>query len=178
MVGVQIFVIKHFGADLQNDQLFPMNESHVRATEAVMDYLGLISTINLPLYALSGYLTYKNLKQYNFTEHLIFSSYIWGFYNIVTTIFTLPIIFLPSEFGLLTLLPVPLSIFHIFYGYHRIFNLSWGRSVLKAFIYLIISSIQFFILFVFLVVIIVFVLLQFFPEYLESIKAFSNGSSL
>jgi len=170
LVGLQVFILKRFGTDGNNDDLFQLSESQVKSIEAIMDYTGLFSTLNLPIYALAGYLVYKNLRTFNFTEHFIFSLYIWGFYNIITTIFTLPIVILPSEFGLLTLLPILFNIFHVFYAYKRIFRLSLGRSFLKAVFYSFIVSTLFFFLIIIAIIIVGLFLVNFFPEYLEAFK--------
>ncbi|MGB5982242.1 MAG: DUF3667 domain-containing protein [Nonlabens sp.] len=170
-VGVQIFIFKNFGNDSSTSGLFVPNEAQTKMFEAILDYTGLLSTLNLPLYALVGYWVYKNLRIYNFTEHFIFHTYIWGFYNIVTTILVVPIIVLPAEWAMLSFLAFPLSVIHVFYAYHRVLKTSLDRTMVKAVVYILVFSVVLIILLLVAIVLGTIVVVKFFPELIESFKA-------
>jgi len=135
-----------------------------------MDYVGLIGTINLPIYALVAFIVYKNCRKYNFTEHLILLVYIFGFFNIYSSILTVIGVYLGVDFVFISLILSPLPFFHMFYAYHKIFEISLQRSILKAVFYFLLSGLIYSIVIVVMSLLVAFIIAEFYPEFIESLK--------
>ena len=170
LIGVQIFFIKNFTEQSLIGNADGAPEALMNVMDKMFDYIGLIGTVNLPIYALVGYLIYRNCKRYNFTEHLILSVYVFGFYNIYASILTVIGVYLGGDFGIMSIVLSPLPFLHMFYAYHKIFEISLQRTLLKAIFYVMLSGITYAIVIIIISILFALIVTQFFPEFIESFK--------
>jgi IS4 transposase len=133
------------------------------------DYIGLLTTFFIPVYALTGYLVFIDSRKYNFSEHLVFCIYVFGLLNIFTFLLTPLVIGFEIDYQVISLIITPLSIIQFAWYYKRCFQLDTGQIVLKTFIALIIFQIISVIYLVFFVVIIIGLIFLIQPELLTSI---------
>jgi hypothetical protein len=169
LIGLQIFILKHFAPDTLGFGELKDAESVQTYVGYFYDFIGLLTTFFIPVYALTGYLVFIDSRKYNFSEHLVFCIYVFGLLNIFTFLLTPLVIGFEIDYQVISLIITPLSIIQFAWYYKRCFQLDTGQIVLKTFIALIIFQIISVIYLVFFVVIIIGLIFLIQPELLTSI---------
>lgn len=125
---------KKLGAQLQLKFMDKMAEYMLR-------YFNLIMFMFLPVYALLSKWTFP--KPHNFGEHIVMNAYVYGFTTLFSIIaFLLSIAIHPKIYFFSMLI----YIFYYLYVFKRLYNLSFGKTLLKLIRFLIGFAIMFFII--------------------------------
>ena len=102
-----------------------------KSQKFVLDYLNILTIINLPLYALISWIVFR--KPYNFGEHLVVNSYLQGIGFLFSTVFfCLAIAVHPSLF----FLSLVSTFFMYCYAYKQLYQLGWDGLLLKVLIFI------------------------------------------
>ncbi|WP_158441673.1 DUF3667 domain-containing protein [Nonlabens dokdonensis] len=169
LIGLQIFILKHIAPDTLGFGDLKDAESVQTYVGYFYDYIGLFTTFFIPAYALTGYLVFIDTRKYNFSEHLVFCIYIFGFINILTFLLTPLVIGFTIDYQVISLIITPLTIVQFAWYYKRCFQLNLGQIVLKTLIAMIVFQIISVIYLIFFVVIIIGLTFLIRPELLKSI---------
>lgn len=178
LFGIHIFILKTFYPELLGLDSVKINGNDSKEFLTIIyDYMGLLTSVFIPFYALAGWLAFYK-KKYNFVEHLVLFGYVFGLINIITVLFT-PIVIIGSlnYFTMSSVLSV-FSFLLMGWYYKRVFLLTFWqslwRTLLMTFYYFIIQSI---IVTVLITIIIAGIaLLQ--PELLQELNINLNGEKL
>jgi hypothetical protein len=134
LIGLQIFILKHVAPDTLGISELGEEEDIKTFISYFYDYIGLYTTFFIPAYALTGYIVFLDSKKYNFSEHLIFSIYVFGLLNILTFLFTPFMIGFDIPYMVILLVLTPLTFLQFAWYYKRCFQLSFGQTALKSLI--------------------------------------------
>lgn len=169
LIGLQIFILKHIAPDTLGFGDLKDAESVQTYIGYFYDYIGLFTTFFIPAYALTGYLVFIDIRKYNFSEHLVFCIYIFGFINILTFLLTPLVIGFAIDYQVISLIITPFSIVQFAWYYKRCFQLNLGQIVLKTLIAMIVFQIISVIYLLFFVAIIIGLIYLIQPELLKTI---------
>ncbi|MEO8934387.1 MAG: DUF3667 domain-containing protein [Xanthomarina sp.] len=100
------------------------------------EYQSIILMLMLPLYALLSKVVFFNQKKYNYTEHLVMYIYILSQLTLLLVFPTLICMALGFTLGTLTSYTLLFQIGFTAYCLKRVFNLSFGKIVLKTLLFL------------------------------------------
>ncbi len=172
LLGLQIFLLRQFAPDtLQIESIAKGSDQvFVSVMDTIYDYYGFFNTLNLPIYTLTGYLIYKNLKKYNFTEHFIFNLYVFAILNIIAFLLTIPMLIFQINYGIVGVVLTPVTIIYLFYAYGRSLRLSTWRTLLKAVLYIHLLGLFLGMLILLVVMIGAWYVIRFQPEWIELLK--------
>ncbi len=135
LIGLQIYILKTFFPDILGlEEAFEGEELATNILQFFFDYIGLFTTLFIPIYALNSLIVFLDVKKYNFSEHFIFFIYVFGLINIITALFTPIMIWTSMPYQVFTSIVTVLSIIQITWYYKRCFNLSTSQSILKVLI--------------------------------------------
>ncbi|MGB5982243.1 MAG: DUF3667 domain-containing protein [Nonlabens sp.] len=134
LIGIQLFILKNFSPELLGYNTETTDTFAISVFNYLYDYFGLWTTVLMPAYIITGYLVFMNLKKYNFSEHLIFYVYAFGFSNILFALCTPLLLIFDIEFLILFAMTTVFNLVQITYYYKRVFNLNWSRLILKMII--------------------------------------------
>jgi hypothetical protein len=132
-----------------------------------LQYFNLITFLFLPFYALVSKWTYR--KPNNYGEHIVMNAYLQGFTMYISVItffiamFTHPLVYIGSSL---------LYIVYYLFAFGKLYNHSFGKSILKFFrflIMLVLAIILFLIVIAILLVIVFFIINWLNPEFIKSI---------
>ncbi|WP_105071118.1 DUF3667 domain-containing protein [Nonlabens arenilitoris] len=178
LFGIHIFVLKNFYPELLGFDNISSNEKNAQEYLSYLyDYMGLLTSIFIPFYALTGWVTFYK-RSYNFVEHLVLFGYVFGLINLVTVLLT-PVIIMTSMnyFQMSSILSV-FSFILIGWYYKRIFKLSFWKTVWKTilmtFLYFIVQSV----ITLIIGIIVIAGIVIFYPDLLEGININLNGTQL
>jgi len=179
LFGIYIFILKNFYPELLGLDKIKINDKDLfKYISWLYDYMGLFTTLFLPVYALSGRIVFYK-KQYNFVEHLVLYTYVFSISNIFVFLLT-PICILASvDYNIISAISTLLVLALTFWYYKRIFKISFwsllGKTVLGAIIY----SIFQIVIVVILIIIIIILINWFHPEILKEFNNINlNGTLL
>lgn len=177
IVGLTMFFLKTFYPELLGlDQI--KGKEGIEFFNLFYDYLGVLTTIFIPIYVLTGWLVFIDKRYYNFVEHLILYVYAFGLINILTGLFC-PFMFLfHIKFSVFSLPSFFISIFLLSWYYKRIFKLTFWQTILRTFIASIVYSILQLIATVIIVGVIVLITYLINPDILQNLNFEINGTNL
>jgi hypothetical protein len=178
LFGAHVFILKNFYPELLGlDALTLKNENGAEYLSKFFDYIGILTSLFLPFFALAGWLVFYN-KKYNFVEHMVLFAYAFGIINIISFLST-PIAIATSlhYFDISSMLSI-LSLVLIAWYYKRIFKLSFWNTVLKASL---LTTVYFIIQIIITVIfaLVLFILIKWLhPEFLEKLNFNINGKTM
>lgn len=178
LFGLHIFILQNFYPELLGLDVIEKENKNIAAYfSKFYDYMGLLTTVFVPFYALCGLLVFYK-KPYNFVEHMVVWSYVFAVVNILTFLSTpLIIAFSFNYFGFSTIFTVIYLILTAWY-YKRIFKLSIGKSILKGILLTISLFVIQTIVFLLAAIIIISLIIWLNPESLEGINMTYFGKKL
>jgi hypothetical protein len=178
LLGAHIFILKNFYPEsLGLDTLTINNKNGAEYISKFFDYMGILTSLFLPFFALAGWLVFHKNK-YNFVEHMVLFAYAFGIINIISFLST-PIVIATSfnYFHISSILSI-LSLVLIAWYYKRIFKLSFWNTVLSASL---LTTVYFIIQIIITVVlaIVLFILIKWLqPEFLRELNFNINGKTM
>lgn len=107
-------------------QLQKQQELNEKIQAFLLKYFNIISFLILPFYTFLAFLVYG--KPYNFGEHLVINAYLQGVSFLVTVFTFLASLFIDPVMYMATL---PISMIYYTFAYGKLYELSFGRSILK-----------------------------------------------
>ncbi|EDP71631.1 hypothetical protein FBALC1_04067 [Flavobacteriales bacterium ALC-1] len=137
--GLSIFLIKKFYIQhLDFSTLFEgvkVSQDIFDATSgSALEYNSLFFSFLIPVLALISWVVFLD-KKYNFTEHIIIYLYTMSLLSIIMVLITqIALLIIPEYFIILSMLTWPLMFAYNCYALKRIFKLSAGNLILKAFV--------------------------------------------
>lgn len=110
-----------------NDSLF-VQELIGKFNNLIGKYFNLFQIIKIPFLSLGTYWLFKKSK-FNFAEHLVINSYIYGYLSIFIIIIGICIWFSSKQMGVVIAV---LSFIYPIYVYFKLFDENFGISILKS----------------------------------------------
>lgn len=108
----------------------------------VFDYQSLIYFLLIPIFALISKIVFYNYKKYNYTEHVVIYLYAYSHVTMALNILYLVCILIYQPLlSYMSLLAIPISILFIAYVLKRLFQLSFGKILLKTLLFLAVGSV-------------------------------------
>jgi len=147
--GLSIFILKKFYIEhIDFSQLFEGFQMHEEAFtgtfDSTLEYNSLFYSLLVPLLAIISWVVFLN-KKYNFTEHIIIYLYSMSLLSIIMVLTGQLVLFIsPQSYFLFGIISWPFMFIYHCYILKRIFKLSIGSLMLKAFI----SLVLFFIVYI------------------------------
>lgn len=138
--GLQLFILNKFYPEVLDLSSIASNgteEIQQKNLDIMMEYQSIVMMLYVPLYAIMSKLVFFNLKQFNYTEHLVIFMYILA----QTSIVSIVIILISAVFGL-TLgtvafaFTLPFQILYSAYCLKRLFRLSLKGIILRTLLFL------------------------------------------
>ena len=125
---------------IASDEVNSMATSVSRYTKLVFEFQGFILLLTIPLLALIARITFWNKRYFNFTEQIVFYLYTYGHSVIVTTPFTIFLVFIvPEAFTYIGFVSLPLMYFYNAYCYKRCFGLDTKTAIMKLLLSLVVA---------------------------------------
>jgi hypothetical protein len=166
--GLLLFVLNKYFPEFMNMSSIAQKgteEFNQKNLEFTQEYQSLLMMLYLPFYALISRLVFLNKKQYNYTEHLVIFMYITAQIALAQFLLIIPLAFIRGiDFGIVSLLLIPLMIVFSAYCLKRLYGLNLGEILLKTMIFLLIL----FIIAIIAMVVMAFLMFKYemFPELL------------
>lgn len=178
LFGLHIFILKNFYPELLGLDSLNAKENNIgEYVSFFFDYMGLLSSIFIPFYALSGWLAFYK-KKYNFVEHLVLYGYVFGLINIIIALFTPVVIAASLNYFKMSSVLSMVSFLLIGWYYKRVFQLTFWKTVWKTILLIILYFIVQTIISLIIGIIIIAGIVVFYPEALESLKINIDGTQL
>lgn len=177
--GLQLYILYKFFPDAMDMSAFTTRggeEFQRKNMSFIQEYQSIIMMLYVPLYALISRIVFLNKKTFNYTEQLVIFMYIQAQISIVSSIFMVLLIMLGMNFGVLSMLTIPLMIAYSAYCLKRLYKLSFMELILKILIFLIVFTIV-----AFIVVIVIFGIMYLtgdLKEMFEAQKAAREAASM
>ena len=133
----QFEVIDDLSPDAQLDakELEEQLAETEKAQRFLLRYYNFFSFLLLPFYTLMAFIIFR--KPYNFGEHLVANAYMQGItFHFSTLFFLLSLVINPA----LNLMGIGAMILYYTYAYGRWYRLSFGKSLLKLLLFLLLLS--------------------------------------
>ncbi|WP_164510842.1 DUF3667 domain-containing protein [Nonlabens xiamenensis] len=176
LIGLQVFLLKRFFPELLGLNGLSDQKNIFQLMNFFYDYMGLLTSIFIPAYALTGWIVFLDIKKFNFAEHIVFYIYVLGWFNIVIAISTPLIMLFNIPYSFMSFLISLFSVVMIAWSYKACFQLNFGQTLLKTlFAILLYGVVQ--LIFILIIISIVMAGLYFFsPETLTDFKIFTSGT--
>ncbi|WP_298318988.1 DUF3667 domain-containing protein [uncultured Aquimarina sp.] len=109
-------------------------ETNKNVQKTILKYFNIMVFLSLPIYTYIAFIVFGR-KRFNYGEHLVINAYIQGFTMVFSVVFFFSGILVQPYFYFLSL---PLAIFYYLFTYKKLYNTSWGVSILKFLKFLVI----------------------------------------
>jgi len=135
--GLQFFILKKFFPDVMQfpENLSDGNQMGASIMNFILEYNSFIYIILIPLYGLLSKIVFKNIKKYNYVEHIVIMGYTMSHLSIALFI---PGIIL-SIFGFnyfdYNYIFVVVMILYNAYCFKKLYQLSLKRIIVKTFVF-------------------------------------------
>jgi hypothetical protein len=156
LTGFQIFILRKFFPESLDLTFLTPDNVPKSATDIdwIYDYLSFFALLNLPIYALISKFTFIKLKKFNYTEHFVIMTYIFGHYAIFNFLILIVNAMLGGNYYLVGNLFNLLLMIYTAYCYKRLYPLTIKQILLRTllffgvliFLLIIASVIQFIVL--------------------------------
>lgn len=168
LVGIQVFLMNTFFKDameLDPDMFNPLaidpktqkdNPFNNMKYEDFNNYQSVYYTLSVPFSAISTYFAYwiAGLRQFNFTEHLVFNLYYSGEVIIINAFLIIGLLCVGVDFMTINYISSALIVVYFFYALMRVFKTSWLMTFAQFLLTMLVLGIVFFIVIVLLVIVI------------------------
>jgi hypothetical protein len=145
--GLTIFLMQKFfdvkmDLDVFNQGINP--EFYQKIMPIAMDFSSLVFILLIPIFGLSGWLTF-NKKRYLFSEYLVIFLYALAQWSIVSFPISLLILIIsPQDYLMFSTIMLPLMIIYSIYVMQRISNFSKAQFIFRMLLFLILAIIGYF----------------------------------
>ena len=135
--GLQFFILNKFFPNVMEfpENLSNGNEMGTSIMNSIFEYYSFMYVILIPLYALISKLVFKNIKKYNYVEHIVIMGYTQSHLSI--TLFIPGIIL--SMFGFnyfeYNYIFMAIMILYSAYCFKKLYQLSLKRIIVKTFVF-------------------------------------------
>jgi hypothetical protein len=143
--GLQLFIMNTFFKDAFDLSSFNKSaasgfdspEEFIKSQEQfqkiISNYQSLIYIITIPITSFATWIAFyiSSSRMYNYTEHAVVNLYYSGQVIIITSLFTIVLLFFGIDFITTSTVLSILSIFYLAYIFKRLFNLKFGDLLLK-----------------------------------------------
>ncbi len=135
--GFQLFILRKFFPESMDLNFITTNESqNITDIDWAFDYYSIFAFINLPMYALIGKLTFLGLKKFNYTEHLVITTYAIAQFSITNLFITTPAAMLGGNFFVIANIMNLLVMIYVAYIYKKLYPLTIGQIILRTLLFL------------------------------------------
>jgi len=172
--GLQFFILNKFFPDVMHfpENLSNGNEFGTSIMNFIFEYYSFMYIILIPVYALMSKIVFKNIKKFNYVEHIVIMAYTQAHLSI--TLFIPGIILASFGFNYFeyNYFFMAVMILYTAYCFKKLYALSLKRIILKTFVFFGVGLL-FYILFIIIFIIVMFTYLYFtggMQEFMESQK--------
>lgn len=164
ILAFQLFLMKHFATPADN--MFVGDEKSIEIQKKVSDilinYLGIYTTLMLPIGSIFTWLLFLDYRKYNFTEHIIINLYTTAYYTFISLpIFTF-VLLIGLNTNVMMSVSYMVSIAYLAYVFKRLFNISFWISLLRVIAYYLLFIISVVIIAMVIAVIVILIMKLFF----------------
>lgn len=142
LLGLQYFIIKRFFPEMFENGIFATEGMETFQSE-LMSFIGehqaLIMILYIPVYGLISKLVCYNLKQFNYTEHVVMFMYIISQTSLVSMVLLIMAGFL-GIFEAISIFTIILQIIYSAYVLKRVFSLSLAGILKKTLLFFLIGG--------------------------------------
>lgn len=173
--GLYAYIINKFFPDLMKEVFSKINTSEAQLEASMefnsffLEYQTLIFFGSIPFLAMISRVVFYNIKDYNYTEHLVLNIYAYSQASLISTLISLASIWNTEIYSYVAYLVMPVQVVYYSYVLKRLFKLSFGKLMLKILLFLLVL-IPVYIIFV-IIAALFMIMTGSFQELLEAEKA-------
>lgn len=149
--GLQIFLMKKFFQESFDMSWMLVNNNpaleNTEVLEATWEYQSILYVLFIPIIALVGRIIFFNYKKFSYLHHLVISTYTQAHLSICLFLPTIILLALGMNFFKLTyFLIFPLMIVYSSFVYKQLYQLSFGKLILKILLFILVIIIAYFLI--------------------------------
>lgn len=123
-----------------------MEEVQRNSLSFVQEYQSILYMLMVPIYALISKLVFRNIKKFNYTEHVVINMYLSAHFNIVSSILIVLAVTIGINYLISGLAAIVLRILYSTYVFKHLYKMNLKRILLKTLWFLVILALAFILL--------------------------------
>ncbi len=143
LAGLQLFIVQKFFPESMDVSWMGQENNPVLENgtflDSMMEYNSLLYILFIPVYAIISRIVFFNYKKYSYLGHIVIIGYTQSHLGIVLFIPILIALALGANYFMMSYVTIFIMVVFSSYCYKRLFQLSWGKLILKLLLFLVIG---------------------------------------